>query len=273
MPRGSRAQQAAGRAGRPLRRHPARLDRLPADASPDRRHPAPLRGARARRARSSILALGRDGNALEPLVTRWYTATSGVDGATATSARRRRRRRASIRCCVLALRPFLARCAEALMQRVDLSALAPRPLPVLRLGARFAVITPSGGPAADLRPLRRRSGRSTPLTCPFCANDDRALHHLVRHARRPLPRLRLRRLPALSEGVRRAERDAAGAWWRSTRSPRCRSTRPRCSAATCKNRGSWLRARGSCDHETQNSFSSFVLGRRARCSTSTRHES
>ncbi len=84
-----------------------------------------------------ILALGRDGNALEPLVTQWYLATSGVE---ATPIPRRAaaptaRRRASIRCCVLALRPFLARCAEALLQRVEFVDVAPRALPVLRLGA------------------------------------------------------------------------------------------------------------------------------------------
>src|SRR6185312_1542437 len=36
-----------------------------------------------------ILALGRDGNALEPLVRRWYTATSGVDGPEVDEARPR----------------------------------------------------------------------------------------------------------------------------------------------------------------------------------------
>src|SRR5262245_31461233 len=32
---------------------------------------------------ASIVALGRDGHALEPLVTRWYTSTSGVEGGDA----------------------------------------------------------------------------------------------------------------------------------------------------------------------------------------------
>src|SRR5207244_5851265 len=34
-----------------------------------------------------LLALGRDGNRLEPLVTTWYGATSGGDGAPATGDR------------------------------------------------------------------------------------------------------------------------------------------------------------------------------------------
>ena len=36
-----------------------------------------------------ILALGRDGNTLEPLVSGWYRATSGVDATTADQARPR----------------------------------------------------------------------------------------------------------------------------------------------------------------------------------------
>ena len=37
------------------------------------------------------------------------------------------------------------------------------------------MITPTRRSAPDLRPLRRRSGAYGPLTCPFCANDDRSL--------------------------------------------------------------------------------------------------
>ena len=72
---------------------------------------------------------------------------------------------------VLALRPFLARCAEVLTQRVDLSAWRHGALPVLRMGTGFAVITPSGdrrlicgrcvGAVGRLRPSRARSARTT----------------------------------------------------------------------------------------------------------------
>ena len=124
-----------------------------------------------------ILAMGRDGNALEPLVRQWYTATSGVDGSDADEAR------VSVpagtppsldQVLVLAIRPFLARCAEALMQRTDLSAWTHGHCPFCGWEPDFAVITPS----ADRRLICGRCVAQWPfgsLTCPFCSNDDRAL--------------------------------------------------------------------------------------------------
>ena len=134
-PHGSQpSSRPAARAVR-FERHPARLERLPAHAPADGRHSLALRCPRPRRITSSIVALARDGNALEPLVTNWYAATSGVDEADPRGrACRQDAPKRSIRCCVLALRPFLARCAEALMQRADFSRLATRALPGLRMG-------------------------------------------------------------------------------------------------------------------------------------------
>src|SRR5262249_28579957 len=68
-----------------------------------------------------VLALARDGNALPPLVTKWYALTSGVEPG---DTRQRTSDAATPnldQVLVLALRPFLARCAEALMQRSDFS--------------------------------------------------------------------------------------------------------------------------------------------------------
>src|SRR5439155_12514720 len=74
------------------------------------------------REHQGLLALARDGDRLQPLVQRWYEATSGVD-STPT------RDRSAVdglpnldQVLVLALRPFIARSAEALGQRADLSA-------------------------------------------------------------------------------------------------------------------------------------------------------
>jgi len=62
-----------------------------------------------------IVALGRDGNALEPLVSRWYHTTSGVDATADARERTPSDGPAGLdQVLVLALRPFLARCAEAL---------------------------------------------------------------------------------------------------------------------------------------------------------------
>jgi formate dehydrogenase maturation protein FdhE len=75
---------------------------------------------------------------------------------------------------VLALRPFLARCAEALSPQVDLGSWNHGHCPICGWETDFAVITPG----ADRRLFCGRCVAQwafAPLTCPFCANDDRAL--------------------------------------------------------------------------------------------------
>ena len=122
-----------------------------------------------------IVAFGRDGNALEPIVRNWYEATSGVDATADPRARVPPDAPASIdQVLVLALRPFLARCAEALAQRTDLGAWSYGHCPFCGWEPDFAVITPS----ADRRLICGRCVAQwafAPLTCPFCANEDRAL--------------------------------------------------------------------------------------------------
>ena len=222
---------ACGRpSGRPLRGHPARLDRLPADAAPDRRHPAPVRRARARRSRAdssrsaatATRSSRRDAVVRRHLGRRWQRTPHARRD-------RRCRRPASIRCWCSRCARFSRAAPRRCMQRLDLPPWTHGHCPFCGWEPDFAVITPS----AERRLICGRCVAQwafDPLTCPFCANDDRALHHVVRDARRPVPRLRVRRLPPLSEGVRRPPRDAARSWWRWIRSPRCRSTRPPCSA-------------------------------------------
>jgi Protein involved in formate dehydrogenase formation len=122
-----------------------------------------------------IVALGRDGNALEPAVAAWYEATSGVEAGSDPRTRAPSDAPASLdQVLVLALRPFLARCVEALAQRVDLGGWSHGHCPVCGWEPDFAVITPS----ADRRLFCGRcvAQWSFPsLRCPFCANDDRAL--------------------------------------------------------------------------------------------------
>ena len=122
-----------------------------------------------------ILALGRDGHTLEPLVSRWYTATAGVDPVVDARDRALEGSPANLeQVLVLALRPFLARCAEALVQAVDASTWKHGHCPFCGWEPDFAVITPS----ADRRLICGRclaQWAFGPLTCPFCANDDRSL--------------------------------------------------------------------------------------------------
>jgi formate dehydrogenase formation protein len=132
-----------------------------------------------------IVAIGRDGNTLEPIVTRWYDTTSGVNDRTAGDGRAGEQRPAAERLdpgapasleqvLVLALRPFLARCADALTERIDLSSWNHGHCPFCGWEPDFAVITPT----AERRLI---CGRCTgqwafpALTCPFCANDERRL--------------------------------------------------------------------------------------------------
>ncbi len=122
-----------------------------------------------------IVALGRDGNALEPTVATWYDATSGVEAGSDPRSRAPSDAPASLdQVLVLALRPFLARCAEALAQTVDLGTWRHGHCPVCGWEPDFAVITPS----ADRRLFCGRcvAQWSFPsLTCPFCSNRDRSL--------------------------------------------------------------------------------------------------
>lgn len=124
-----------------------------------------------------ILALAREGHALEPLVARWYTVTSGVDGdaepepPAGGTAEWPALNDQIAQVLLLAVRPFLARCVEAL-QRVDFSAWGRGRCPYCGWEPDLAVITP----AADRRLICGRCAGHwafAPLRCPFCSNDDR----------------------------------------------------------------------------------------------------
>jgi FdhE protein len=120
-----------------------------------------------------LLALAHEGHALEPIVTAWYDATSGVAGDGPRGAASRPDLPESLdQVLVLALRPFLARCVEVLTARADFGEWRQGRCPFCGWEPDFAAITPS----AERRLI---CGRCTaqwafpPLTCPYCANDDR----------------------------------------------------------------------------------------------------
>ena len=120
-----------------------------------------------------IVALGRD-NALEPLVAKWYAATSGIDGGDTRDRDPADAPAALDQVLILALRPFLARSGEALMQRVDLSAWRHARCPCCGWEPDFAVIMPS----AERRLICGRCvglWGFAPVTCPFCSNEDHQL--------------------------------------------------------------------------------------------------
>jgi hypothetical protein len=120
-----------------------------------------------------ILALAREGDALQALVSDWYVATSGACPDDATPRATPERTPNLDHVLALAIRPFLTRSAEALMQRIDFSGWKHGHCPFCGWEPDFAVITTSG----DRRLI---CGRCTAqwtfgtYTCPFCSNDDRS---------------------------------------------------------------------------------------------------
>jgi len=169
-----RAQQAAGR---PL----VRFREIPLDWSDFRltfRQTADILqrfDALDRPDHQTIVAIGRQGNALEPLVSAWYEATSGVEATPDPTARQRALGEAPAsveHVLLLAIRPFLARCAEALSQRLDLSTWTHGHCPFCGWEPDFAVVMPSAERRLVCgRCVAQWSFAST--TCPYCANDDR----------------------------------------------------------------------------------------------------
>ncbi|MGE5359006.1 MAG: formate dehydrogenase accessory protein FdhE [Bacteroidales bacterium] len=74
---------------------------------------------------------------------------------------------------LLAMKPFLERCSEVVLQRTDFSTWAHPYCPLCGGEPEFAVITP----AADRLLICSRCSaqwRFHPLACPYCGNDDRS---------------------------------------------------------------------------------------------------
>ena len=119
-----------------------------------------------------ILALSRDGNALEPLVRQWYFATSHSAGSNPDERAPAGSPATLDQVLLLSLRPFLARCAEALLPREEFNGWQQGHCPICGWEPDFGVIMPS----ADRRLICGRClGQWTfdPFACPFCDNADR----------------------------------------------------------------------------------------------------
>lgn len=120
-----------------------------------------------------VVALTREGKALEPMVEQWYTASSGVEPGAPQERLPQGAPESLELLLLLSIRPFLARCAEALIPRPDFGNWSHGHCPVCGWEPEFAVVLPSG----DRRLI---CGRCTAQwehgvhTCPFCDNDDRS---------------------------------------------------------------------------------------------------
>jgi hypothetical protein len=121
-----------------------------------------------------LQVVARTGNLLEPLVARWYEAAGSADAravplvplpAPVTAD-------ALDQVLVLAMRPFLERCAESIQQVCELKSWKEPRCPVCGGEVEFASITPG----ADRLLICGRCAarwRFDPIACPFCRNADR----------------------------------------------------------------------------------------------------
>jgi FdhE protein len=120
----------------------------------------------------SIQALTREAHALEPLALEWYNRTAVRQQAPPESGALAAVPEMINQVFLLAMRPFLARCADVLLPRLDLSAWRWGYCPLCGGEPDFATITPS---ADRLLICGRCTGRwrYDSLACPFCENADR----------------------------------------------------------------------------------------------------
>ena len=125
-----------------------------------------------RSAHEQIVALTRDGHALEPLTINWYLATSRVDPAQQPPRLPAGAPDALEQALLLAIRPFLSRCAEALLQRPEFADWHHATCPICGWEPDFAVVLSTGE-------RKLVCGRCVAQwtcgshTCPYCGNDER----------------------------------------------------------------------------------------------------
>lgn len=121
---------------------------------------------------SRIQSLAREGQ-IEALVAAWYEAPAHQAERHGPSGAQDREERGMLdQVLLLAMRPFLARCAEAIMPRMELSGWSRPHCPLCGGEPEFGFINPA---AERLLICGRCTGqwRYDPLTCPFCENEDR----------------------------------------------------------------------------------------------------
>lgn len=119
-----------------------------------------------------IQTLAREGREIETLVADWYRATTSPGPAPGENPPADKGLLDQV--LLLALRPFLVRCAEAVLPLMDLSAWRQPRCPLCGGEPEFAFINPA---AERLLICGRCTGqwRYDPLRCPYCENSDRSL--------------------------------------------------------------------------------------------------
>jgi FdhE protein len=105
-------------------------------------------------------ALARNPDKLDPVLERWFNLSSNLSPGVESAI-------------TLALRPYLIRCAEAMLASADLSSWTARTCPVCGGEPEFATITPA---AERLLICGRCTARwkFDALACPYCGNANRS---------------------------------------------------------------------------------------------------
>jgi FdhE protein len=123
----------------------------------------------------ALLAVSRDGNSLEPIVVRWFNKTAAPERLTGGSAQDASDSADALdEVMGLALRPFLARCAEVVQQRADFTTWALPRCPLCGGEPEFAVLTSAGDRLLICGRCTAR-WRFDATACPYCGNANRAL--------------------------------------------------------------------------------------------------
>jgi len=123
----------------------------------------------------AIQTMSRDGNALQPLVVRWFN--EGVSRHRVEDARAPKTpasQAALEQVLALAMRPFLERCADVVQQRADFTTWNHAYCPLCGGEPEFAVLTSAG---ERILICGRCTGRwrFDEVACPFCLNRERSL--------------------------------------------------------------------------------------------------
>jgi formate dehydrogenase maturation protein FdhE len=120
---------------------------------------------------AALQAIARQPQAFQEVVERWYN--SAALGQTTDASVAPGSNEMLDQVLTLAMRPFLARCAETILPQLDLGGWRMPRCPLCGGEPEFAVVTPAGermllcGRCTGAWPFE-------PFTCPFCGNDDSA---------------------------------------------------------------------------------------------------
>ena len=118
-----------------------------------------------------IQALAREGHDLEPAVESWYRASVDRQASAANDGEEDGPAMLGL-VLALAIRPFLARCVEAVLPTLDLSAWKQGYCPMCGWDPDFSVVT-SAGERLLLCSRCTTSWKFDPIACPYCGNADR----------------------------------------------------------------------------------------------------